>query len=262
MKTFLKRPALAAALLTGLILTPTAFASEPKCTEAKDLVELFDKMSSFTADQTDTLSLQMDLIALKEDGSVMTERMFYRAPDGVETDLTIEADGEVSNLPILAGKSEEGEMCRAGRNGETPEQKSSMSMNIGFNFHNKSGSHSFDEIKDGLTDGTAQMKSLAPAAVRMLVPKLKYIVATPDNPDTQTVVLTAQKDGQPVVLDVKYYAGMQAISLADLKKARADSVLVTGGPYVLQAMPKPGKDELSDTPQSPDEIDAAADSAP
>ena len=248
--TFISKPLLIPAVLAAL--TAPAYASTQKCTPAEDLVVAMTTLSKLPADMTDTLTMTMVLHITKEDGSPLGERVFYRAPDGGETDLPVDADNKMTGAQDLAGADARGELCRANTAGGDTDEKSTVSANMAFTYNDAGGVHSAGSVIEGAKDGRGQLKALAPAAVRLMVPKLKYVVASKvdkDGPDLTVTALRGAAAADGVALE--YFQGMPAFSVAGLKKSKADSIRITGGAYKLLAMPKPAKGDLSDTPQTP-----------
>ena len=124
-----------------------------------------------------------------------------------------------------------------------------MSANMEFAYLDAGGTHSAASIIKGAQDGRDQLKALAPAAVRFMVPKLKYVVVRRDDAPAAPLSVSALRGGKPVEgFNIQYLGDLPAFSLADLKKVKADAVRIEGGAYTLLAMPKPGKGALADKP--------------
>lgn len=236
-----------------------AHASSPQCTSAEDLVVAMTTLGGFAADITDTIKLDMVIRVTKGDGSALGERVFYRAPDGTETAMTIDAENIMTGADVLAGADARGELCREASAGAQPVIGSDFSANMKFAYTDAGGVHSASSIVEGAADGRAQLKALAPMAVRLMVPKLKYIVASKINPEDPALTVMAMRGDAPAPgrFTVQYFQGMPVFSVASLKASKADRVVITGGPYELLAMPKPGKGDLSETPQAAPNIEAA-----
>lgn len=248
--TYYSKPILTATALAAFATPVNALAA--KCTPAEDLVVAMTTLSGFAPDITDTLKLDMVLQVTQEDGSALGERVFYRAPDGTETAMTIGADNVMSDADILAGADARGELCREASAGEALAEMSSFSANMKFVYNDAGGSHMAASVIKGASDGRAQLKALAPAAVRLMVPKLKYVVASKTDKAGPDITVTAMRgDAAAGAFKLQYFQGMPTFSVANLKKSKADRVLITGGAYELLAMPKPDKGDLSDTPQVP-----------
>lgn len=246
--TYLTKAAFTAVLLSAAI---PAHASALKCTPAEDLVVAMTTLSGFAPELTDRLKLDMVLHVTREDGSPLGERVFYRAPDGAETAMTIDAQNVMSGADVLAGADARGELCRSAKEGAAIADSSSFSASMKFAYNDAGGTHSADALMEGAADGRKQLKALAPVAVRLMVPKLRYVVASKTDKAGPDLTVTAMRGDAPVdAFQVHYIEGMPTVSLAALKKAGADRIVITGGPYDLLAMPKPDKGELSDTPQA------------
>lgn len=245
---------LRAALIPFITLTAAspAYASPQKCTPAEDLISAVTTIAGFSQEMTRDLSLDMVLKITTQDGGVLGERVFYRAPDAVETDLPIDADNVLTGTEALAGADIAGELCRAAPAGGVVTDKSSVSASMQFVFNSAGGSHDMDTIEAGLKSGRNQLKALAPAPARLLVPRLRYIVIEKTDKAAPDPVITALRGGAPLTdVPLQYYGGLPTLAVSDLKKARADAITIAGGAYRLLAMPKPGKDALSDTPSPP-----------
>ncbi|MEE9347169.1 MAG: hypothetical protein V3U82_03175 [Robiginitomaculum sp.] len=249
-------------ILALLILSAPAISAQSaapdgpvKCTGAKMMLGLLNKMPEIPADKTDVLTLKMEMFATKIDGSPIDQRFFYRPPSTKgagkgDIAMIFDDEGKFINLDALIGQSKKGELCREMDGGD---KKVQMGMSFQMPFNSNNGSHSLTELVEGLADGTAQMKGIAPGPARMLVPKLRYIIITPangDGNDDSTIRATLLRGG--VVVDdipARFLGPNRVFSIAALKKAKIDSLSITGGPYQLQAMPNPDKGALSDSPQ-------------
>lgn len=244
---------------TALLFTPLAQAQETKCSEAKPLVKAVNAMQAFPDTLTDSLQLALKIYVRHADGSPVTQRMFYRAPEGRELDFDMTPSGQMDALSVLIGQDARGELCRVVPNtassvtsDDESESKVTLSVETVFTFTSRSGEHSVSEIEDGLRDGTKQMKSLAPAAVRLLVPRLKYIAAQPEDAAAAQVVMSVMKDGTVLEGLVRFDGQVPVVPLAALKRAKADKVVISGGAYRLLGVPKIEKQALSDASRSPE----------
>lgn len=207
-------------------------------------------LSGFPDDMTDSLTLKMVLEVTKEDGGVLGERVFYKSPDGDETDLPIGENNILTGTDVLANADAAGELCREGPAGVAPAEKSRFSANMAFAYNTAGGSHTSASLFDGAKDGRNQLKALAPAAVRLMVPRLRYVVVARDHKTGSVPVVTVLRAGAPIDdFKVQYYQGMPTFTLADLKSVKADTVKIDSPGYELMAMPKPNRKLLSDTPQ-------------
>ena len=245
---------LRALILPALVFNAAVAASaqNEKCTPAEDLIKAVTSLADMPAELTDSLALQLRIRVTGEAGSPLNERVFYRLPDGTQTDLPLDEDGVMSGTRSLAGADPTTQFCRTRNDGKDVADKSNLSVDLAFDYNEAGGAHKTDALLDGLSDGTAQMKSLAPAAVRLFVPKLKYIVAAPAQEGGPAPVIATYKSGEALPgFPVFYYKGLPTFSGAALKKSGADTVRITGAPYVLKAMPKPKRAHLSDSPQLP-----------
>lgn len=250
---------LRALILPALVLNTAVAASalSEKCTPAEDLIKALTSLADMPAELTDSLALQLRIRVTAEGGGPLNERVFYRLPDGSRADLPLDEDNIMSGAQGLAGADPATQFCRARNDGKDVADKSNLSVDLAFDYNEAGGAHTAETLLDGLSDGTAQMKTLAPAAVRLFVPKLKYIVAAPAQEGGPAPVVTAYKGGEALPdFPVSYYEGLPTFSGAALKKSGADNVQITGAPYVLKAMPKPKRGDLSDSPQSPAEAKA------
>ncbi len=249
MRYFINCTMMTAAL--AAVLAAPALASTPKCTPAEDLVNAMTKMAAYPDALTDTLKLEMVLVITKEDGTKLNERVFYRAPDGAQTPLPVDEDNIMTGTQALAGADAKGELCRAPHEGGASlEERSSIEANMMFAYNDAGGLHSANSIIDGAKDGREQLKALAPAAARLLVPKLKYVLVRSDDETGGPLTVTALRGDAPVDdFDVHYTGDLPAFPVAALKKAKVDAIRIEGGAYTLMAMPKPGKDALSDAPK-------------
>jgi len=104
-------------------------------------------------------------------------------------------------------------------------------------FLTNSGYHDLATLEDGLKDGKSHYKKMVPAAMRMLVPSLKYVMIEYDVEDTPPQ-FTAVKGQEPIEgLEHETFCELAMIKVIDLEKLGADGLKIMGGAYNLTPVP-------------------------
>lgn len=237
-------------ILMGLMLSAPALAEDkdaeaPKlrelvnCFPAKGITEFVSKFQNLDADKRDTVDMLFAATFKVEDGGVLPARIFTR-DNGVENDFTLQPDGKIPDFEKIGTVSEAAELCsedpsRVGLpHGETSIK---FSMVNDVHFLTNSGYHDLATLKDGLKDGKTHYKKMVPAAMRMLVPSLKYVMIEYDVEDTPPQ-FTAMKSDMPVAgLEHETFCDLAMIKVKDLEKLGADGLKVMGGSYNLTPVP-------------------------
>ena len=245
-----------AMLVAGLILALPAMAiaedseDEPKlrelvtCFPAKGITEFVSKFQNIDADKRDTVDMLFAATFKVEDGGVLPARIFTR-DNSTEKDFTLQPDGSVPDFKNIASVSETAELCsedptRVG----TPHGETSIKFSLTSDVHflSNDGYHDLPALEDGLKDGKTHYKKMMPAAMRMLVPSLKYVMIEYEAEDTPPQ-FTAMKGQEPVEgLEHETFCSLAMIKVKDIEKLGADGLKIMGGDYNLT--PVPGRKTL------------------
>ena len=214
------------------------------CFPAKGITEFVSKFENIDADKRDTVDMLFAATFKVEDGGVLPARIFTR-DDGTERDFTLQPDGTVPDFQNIASVSEAAELCsedpsRVG----TPHGETSINFSLTNDVHflANDGYHDLATLQDGLKDGKTHYKKMMPAAMRMLVPSLKYVMIEYEAEDTPPQ-FTAMKGQEPVEgLEHETFCSLAMIKVKDLEKLGADGLKIMGGAYNLT--PVPGRKTL------------------
>ncbi len=211
-----------------------------ECMPAKDFVKILGKLDSLKPERKDSVGMSPEMSFTVNDGGVLPERVFFRY-EGKETLFTLEQNGHVSDFTRIKTMNKKGEMCLqdTSRIGIS-EEENGLELNIDMDlaYHNTSGTHRLDELKDGLKDGRSHIKKLVPTPLRLLIPKFSYLqVETNKGKDVNIV---AYKDGRTLSgLTITEMDGAKLVEYAQLESLGADSLKITGAPYTLGPTPSP-----------------------
>ncbi len=240
-------------MLAAMMASPPAFAadkdetSEPvlreriSCFPAKNIIKFMSKFQKIDADKRDTVDMVFDAEFEAKDGGVLPERIFLR-DDGVETDFTLNADGSVPDFGKITMASETSEMCaddpsREGQPRTGEELRFGLESDV--QFLKNTGYHDIAALEDGLKDGKSHFKKMAPGPMRMLVPKLTFVMIQYQD-EAAVPEFTATLGQKPIEgLGFKTFCDNAMIKIKDLKALGADGLQVTGGAYKLMPVPGP-----------------------
>lgn len=241
-----------AILLAGLVFAlPTmAMAADteetPKlrerinCFPAKNITKFVSKFQELGADKRDTVDMLFAAKFEAKDGGVLPSRIFIRE-DGVETDLTLAADGSVPDFANIGTVSENAELCSEdpSREGTPRGEGINFSIESDVHFLDNSGYHDIAVMKEGLKDGKSHYKKMVPGPMRMLVPKLSYVMIEYDAEGTMPQY-SAMKGDTPIEgLSHETFCDTAMIKLKDLEALGGDGLKVMGGAYNLTPVPGP-----------------------
>jgi len=242
---------LKAIALAGLLTSVPAFAEDKvvvpelreriTCFPAKGITEFVSKFKNLEADKRDTVDMLFAAKFKVNDDGALPERLFLR-DKGAEDNFTLNAQGDVPDFQKIGLASESAELCSEDPSREgTPRGGDELSFSIENNvyFLNNSGYHSLTDIKDGLKDGKTHYKKMVPGAMRMLVPKLKYVMI--EYNDENTVPQYSAMTGQTPIEGLEHvtFCNNAMIKLKDLEALGADGFKVMGGAYNLTPVPGP-----------------------
>jgi len=203
-----------AVVLGALLISPPALADDAKmdapklrelinCFPAKNITEMVAKFQSLDADKRDTVDMLFEAS--------------FKVKDGGET----------------------AELCSEDPTREGTPHGEGLNFGISSDVHflTNNGYHDLATLKDGLKDGKSHYKKMVPAAMRMLVPSLKYVMIEYEAEDTPPQ-FTAMKGQEPVTgLEHETFCELAMIKVKDLEKLGADGLKVMGGSYNLTPVP-------------------------
>ncbi|MEP3889506.1 MAG: hypothetical protein ABJN69_03505 [Hellea sp.] len=239
-----------AIVFAGLLVSAPAFADDKaeapalreriNCFPAKNITKMVKKFQKIDADKRDTVDMIFDAKFKANDGGVLPERIFMREA-GAEENFTLNADGGVPDFGRIGSVSEDAKLCSEdpSREGTPRGEGLNFSINSNVYFLESTGYHDMATIKDGLKDGKTHYKKMVPGPMRMLVPKLTYVMIEYDEEKT-TPQFTAMKGQAPIDgLDHVIFCNSAMINIKDMEALGADGLKVMGGAYNLTPVPGP-----------------------
>lgn len=242
---------LRAIIIAGLVISAPAYAQDKKeetpalrerinCFSAKGIIEFVSKFQNIDANKRDTVDMLFNAKFKAKDGGVLPERIFVR-DNGKEDNFTLEPDGNVPDFKNIGLVSESADLCSEdpSREGTPRGEGLSFSIENDVHFLENSGYHSLATLKEGLKDGKSHYKKMAPAAMRMLVPKLTYVMIEYDIEDVMPQ-FTAMKGQAPIEgLEHVTFCDNAMIKIKDIEALGADGLKIMGGTYNLTPVPGP-----------------------
>ena len=255
-------------LITPLIST-AAFADDKdeapqlreriNCFPAKSIAKFVSKFQGLDVDKRDTVDMMFAAKFEVKDGGALPDRIFMRN-NGVEDNFTLEPDGNVPDFIKIGSASEEVELCSddPSRAGTPRGEGINFSINNDVHFLENTGYHDMASLKEGLKDGKSHYKKMVPGPMRMMVPKLTYVMIEYDAED-RVPQYSAMK-GQEVVAGLTHetFCKTAMIKVEDIEDLGGDGLKVMGGSYNLTPVPKPktlakfvgcSEDEDGETPE-------------
>jgi hypothetical protein len=237
-------------LLAGLIAALPALAqAEDKvpplrerinCFPAKNITKFVSKFENMDAEKRDIVDMRFEAKFEAKDGGVLPERIFMRE-NGTETDFTLEADGTVPDFNKIGAASDDAELCSEDPSREGTPRGNDLSFSIENNvhFHDRSGYHTLAAMKEGLKDGKSHYKKMVPAPMRMIVPKLSYVMIEYDTENTTPQYSAMSGDAPIEGLTHETFCNTAMIKIKDFEVLGGDGLKVMGGPYNLTPVPGP-----------------------
>lgn len=219
---------------------PIKIRKAENCFDAGWVSGKLRKLATLKPDKTDTVGVLPSAHFILEDSvQHYPERAFIK-DQGVQTELPIALDGRLIGFEKISVASDDVELChydpkRAG----LPFNAYGIALNINteIQFHNQSGTHSIQDIKDGLKDGRSHYKKIA-GALAIVVPKMSHIMIEYKD-ETKALDFTLMKDGVALTETVPIvYCVSPMIKVKDLEDIGADSIIISGGDYT--PLPVPG----------------------
>ena len=238
-----------AAVLAALLISTPALADDAKtdapklrelvnCFPAKNITEMVAKFQSLDADKRDTVDMLFEASFKVKDGGEFPARIFTRDAGG-EKNFTLNPDGTIPDFDNIGEVSETAELCSEDPTREGTPHGEGLNFGISSDVHflSNNGYHDLATLKDGLKDGKSHYKKMVPAAMRLLVPTLKYVMIEYEAEDTPPQ-FTAMKGETPVDgLKHETFCELAMIKVKDLEKLGADGLKVMGGSYSLTPVP-------------------------
>ena len=198
------------------------------------------KLATLKPEKTDIVGVSPSAQFILDDISQHYPERAFMKDQGELTELPIAPDGSLVGFEKFRTASDDVEFChydskRAG----LPFDADGIRLNINteIQFHNQSGVHNLGDIKDGLKDGRAHYKKLA-GALAIVVPKMSHIMIEYKD-ETQALDFTPMKEEIALTETVPIvFCGSPMINVKDLEDIGADSIIISGGDYLL--LPVPG----------------------
>jgi len=187
------------------------------CFPTKYASELVEKLDGADADRKDVVESKLAPRFRIFDGGRVPDFLSktQSAPDG--SDLCIK------------------DVNRVGRPGD--DEGLYFEMGLTPKFKNRSGSYTYDELKEGTKDGKHLVKKMIPAVARLFMPDTDHLSLRYDDINTP-LQITAFKDGEALPpIETEFYNEAHVFDLGDLKDMGADRLVIAGGPYQLSPVP-------------------------
>ncbi len=212
---------------------------EEQCFPFGGAVKQMNKFTKLKPEKRDTVGISPAAkLTLNEEGASYPERLFIR-DNGVETDLNVDAEGNVTNFGLIFEGSEDVFLCSydPARAGTPLEDDSiSFSMDMDIRYLENTGYHDLATLKDGLKDGKSHYKKMA-GAMSFMVPKMSHVMIAYDAEDTPAM-FKAIKDGAEIDIPTPdTFCDEPMISVETLEEMGADGLKIIGGPYKLMPTP-------------------------
>jgi hypothetical protein len=230
---------------------------ETECFPIKELVSMLSKFDKLKDSQRDTVGPEIVAKFTINDGGDLPARFYHK--HGEEQGMfNVADDGEVTDFSKVKDLPEEAEICvhdpaRAGESKDASENK--FDVDFGVLFQNRSGSHSLDEIGDGLKDGRAHYKRIVPAPFRMMVPKMTHVTIEYQNPEEKPDIQAFKGETLLSGLVVTPFKIAHVIDVEHLESLGADRLVIAGGPYALE--PTPSIEKMQKMNDGEDETEGA-----
>jgi len=230
----------ASALMMGALGAPQTAVAEDRCTDAKQLVKAMKSFFQTDAKLTNVIAPTFDLSMTTEKDGPPLSGLLYRN-DGEEHKFKIDENDRVLGLESAVDKlSPKGELCPLIDDELVDDaDKNAVQASVSFTFPylNQTGQLTADEVFEGAKDASKVMKSLAPGGLGFVVPKMKSLILSPIDlaGDAPPPRLSFMKNGVAIDgPDPVWLNGSQYYHLSDIKKIKADMILIEGG-YNLQS---------------------------
>ena len=236
-------------IITPLISTAAYADDEEKapqlreritCFPAENIIKFVSKFQDLDEDKRDTVDMLFAATFEVKDDGALPERVFIR-DNGAEDNFTLDADGNVPDFVKISAASETAEFCTDDPSREgTPRGKGiTFSLNNDVHFLENTGYHDIATLEEGLKDGKTHYKKMVPGPMRMLVPKLTYVMIEYDA--EETVPQYSAMNGQEPVegLTHEIFCKTAMIKVEDIEDLGGDGLKVMGGSYNLTPVPKP-----------------------
>lgn len=172
------------------------------------------------------------------DGGVLPERLFLRE-NGAENNFTLDGEGKVTDFKKIATASKSAELCSEdpSREGTPRGEGIGFSIDNDVQFLKNTGYHDLATLKDGLKDGKSHYKKMAPAPIRMMMPKMSHVMINYELEDT-VHQFSAMKGQTPLAgLVSDQHCGQTIIKIEDLEALGGDGLQISGGAYTLSPVP-------------------------
>lgn len=212
--------------------------NEESCLPTKSMKETMAKFDELDADRRDTVQAGIKLAVDAKDTILRPERIEFRDGDA-RVPLTLDEETQsVALTPHLPSLSEDARLCIVHPvldPSEVMMARYSVGIEMGVRFVETPGTHSIEQIEDGLKDGRAHYKKMA-GAMGFMVPKFDHLAVAGNDPQDPPR-LWATRDGQDIAEpDGVLMNGGRLIAVKDLERMGADGIRVEGN-YRLSPSP-------------------------
>ena len=232
-----------ASISLGLAVSSHAHAqtADPKIRQAENCFDAgwvsgkLRKLATLEDQKTDTVGVSPSARFILDDNTQHYPERAFMTDQGEQTEFTLSPSGQLIGFEKIRVASDDVKLCHSdAKRAGLPFDADGIKLNINteIRFHNQSGTHSLDDIKDGLKDGRSHYKKIA-GALAIVVPKMSHIMIEYEN-ETKALDFTPMKDGAALTETVPIvYCEHPMIKVKDLEDIGADSIIISGGDYTL-----------------------------
>lgn len=200
------------------------------CIPTADMTKMLGKFAGLKASKRDTVGPDFRMSIETDEGEAMPERVELRDGEAVMPIAFDDMGRSVGLQQRVLDASEDASLCivdpaRAERTFEAVGYTVDFGMAV--RFKETPGTHSMEEIEDGLKDGRSHYKKMV-GAMGFMVPKFDHIAVAGDDEDTPPTVM-AMRDGQDIgAPDFERHDGARLIAMETLEDMGADGIRVIG----------------------------------
>lgn len=206
------------------------------CFPAKKVPKLVKNLDKVKADRRDIVDVALTPKFLIKDGGTWPERFFIRTKTD-EIEIPIEKpSGLTPGFLAVATEHSSGDVCVEDQTrADRPADDEGLYFEMGLSplFHNRSGEHPIEELREGAKDGKKFYKRMVPSALSIIFPDTKYLSVRYDDFRDRAEIF-ALVDGAEIRLESQPFKDKHVVSLETLEDMGAQALIIKGGGYQLQ----------------------------
>ncbi len=232
---------IAAITVTSAMACTTAAAQsdlrgETFCFPAKKVPKLVKKLSKVDESRRDVVDVGLMPKFLIKDGGVWPEKFFIRTKSK-DIDIPVKKpSGETPTFLEIAKKHPYGDVCIKDKTrAALPATDEGLYFEMGLSplFHNTSGEHDLDELREGTKDGKKFYKKMIPGPLSVVLPDTKYLAVRYDDFRGEAEIYARVEDRE-IKLTPETLKDKHIVALDTLENMKANALIIKGGPYQLQ----------------------------